>query len=259
MAFPGVPENGVPESGVPENDGVRLPVTQLVAHLGTNPTVCVPVRADAQVDAAAIADHLAETAAFFGIAMPAPEVLRAALQHRPRSASRPRALDVLTVTLFADGDLTNVVSRWEPVTAWDATPVRIAGMALPAPVTAIPQWQRMAARTTSHAEADRAHRWLAHRGFADAISTTAAHAAPVLGALVFETSAGVCGLDGPAAVLDRLESAGVITPIARVTARPADATAVWWTSPRFETHPVSDLDGTPYPVGAPTRFLLEHT
>ena len=99
----------------------------------------------------------------------------------------------------------------------------------------------MAARTTSRGELDQRERWLNGRGYADGL----AGGQPLLGALVFETAGTVVGVENqePTSVLDQLARCGAISDVALAPACPPDADRVWWVSPRFETHPVAELDG----------------
>ena len=147
----------------------------------------------------------------------------------------------------ADGEPTIVVSS-SAVQPLRRDAVRIAGdESVPQAHDANdPWWRRMAARTTSRGELDQRERWLNGRGYADGLSD----GLPLLGALLFETSDGVVGVENPepTSLLDQLARCGVIAPIRRVSASPSDARHVWWVSPRYETHPVVELDGTRFAV-----------
>jgi hypothetical protein len=119
------------------------------------------------------------------------------------------------------------------------------------PVGALdPQWRRMAARTTSCAETDQLRLWLEQRGSVDAVSADAASGAPFLGALIFGSGAGYCGVDGgePTSILDQLECCGAHDAIARVESGPADAERAWWISPEYSRHPVAAIGDVGYAV-----------
>ncbi len=241
--------------GIPEIDTPLLPVTQLITHPGTNPTLTLPVVRGTPPDVDAVWRYLAEPAEFFGVPMPGRADLRTALTDA-NATDRHRGSGVLavTVTLFAVGGGTRTHVRVDAVEPWRPAPVRIA--VLDAPVGGLgasaPHWQRMAARTTSLAASDRLHRWLADDGYSDAVPS-ATDGTPVLGALVFDTPRGPVGLDRsePASILDQLAGAGLVHGVTRVAERPA-ATAAWWISPGFETHPVASVGDTPYQSAAQT-------
>jgi hypothetical protein len=88
-------------------------------------------------------------------------------------------------------------------------------------------------------------------GYADGITA----GIPLLGALVFDTAAGLVGIDNPepTSILDLLDRCGVITGIRRVDARQAGARRAWWISPGFQTHPVASIDDTAFDVDPGVR------
>ncbi len=237
-----------------EIDTPVLPVMQLIAHPGTNPTMTFPIVGGGVVgvepDVDAIAHHLAEPAQFFGIPIPSRRALSAALAEFARAAAARAGRDVVaaSVTLLHADGRTRVVVTGELVEAFRRDAVRIAGCDAPVstPRRTDPHWRRMAARTTSMGEADQLRRWLDGRGYVDAVATTAGSGcgAPFLGALVFDTGTVSCGLENPepTSVLHQLERCGVIEHVERVDVCPEDAERAWWISPMFETHPVERVD-----------------
>lgn len=239
--------------GILEIDTPLLPVTQLIAHPGTNPTLVVPVVGTTAPDVEAVWRHLSEPADFFGVPMPGRDDLGGALADRLRGFG---AADVhaVTVTLFAvAGRATLVHVRADAVRPSRPEPVRIAVLdaSVDRPGADAPYWRRMAARTTSRARTDHLGRRLADLGCVDAVPPTGA---PHLGALVFRTPTGLVGLDRvePASILDQLGAVGLVVGVTGVEDRPGDATAAWWISPGFETHPVAGIGGTPYETAAQT-------
>lgn len=232
-----------------------VPVTQLIARPGGNPTVTVPLHAAEGPDLETLWAHLAEPAEFFGVAMPAPADLHAAVTGFLGAliADPPNDVVAADITLLDIDGHTRVVVTGGTVRTVRTEAVRLAGTAAPLPVVrpTDPHWRRMAARTTSMAEADQVQRWLAGQGCVDAVLIRSGRReAPFLGALVFDTAGGLRGVDNPepVSILDQMTACGLIEPVGRVDECPADATAVWWISPRFATHPVRSIDGTDYPV-----------
>ena len=217
----------------------------------------LPVVRGTRPDVDAVWRYLAEPAEFFGVPMPGRADLQTSLTEGIAVADGHRGSGVLavTVTLFAVGGGTRTHVLADVVAPWRSTPVRIAVLDAPVggPGAGSPHWQRMAARTTSRAASDRLHRRLADDGYADAVPS-ATDGTPFLGALVFDTPRGLVGLDRsePASILDQLAGAGLVVGVTRVEERPADATAAWWISPGFETHPVACIDGTTYETAAQT-------
>lgn len=233
-------------------------VPHLVAHPGTSPSVTVPMVGAAAPDADDVWAHLAEPADFFGLAIPPVAVLADALR-----ASVPvpaPALSAVTVTLVA-GESRFVVTgvavhpvRSEPVRI-DRCDVDDVPLTLPED----PHWRRMAARTTSRADRDQLRRWLAGRGFADAVCACGPFT-PFLGALVYGHDGDTKGVDNPEPVslLDQLERSGAIVGVRRVAVGPVDGDTVWWLSPDYELHPVSAIGDTVHPISgdAPTFARL---
>jgi hypothetical protein len=158
------------------------------------------------------------------------------------------------VTLLDVDGQTRVVVTGQVISPVRAEAVRIAGTDAPLPRSrpGDPHWRRMAARTTSRGEADQVRRWLAGRGYADVVAVRTGRGAPLLGALLFDTAAGLRGVDNPepVSILDQMSACGLIEPVCRVGECPADATRAWWISPGFETHPVESIAGTDYQVDA---------
>jgi hypothetical protein len=228
-----------------EIDTPLVPVTQVIARLGSQPTITVPMTAGTLPDVDGIWRHLHEPAQFFGIPMPDQEALHAALgRFAGATAARDGSLIAATVTLLDIDGRPDVVVTGAVVDPIRSTAVHIAGCdAGPQMCRGTdPLWLRMAARTTSRAAIDQIQRWLNDGGYADGITA----GIPLLGALVFDTAAGLVGIDNPepTSILDLLDRCGVITGIRRVDARQAGARRAWWISPGFQTHPVASIDDT---------------
>ena len=237
--------------GIREISRPLLPATHLVAHPGTSPTVTVPVLSGGRPDVDALWSFLAETAHFFGIPMPGPDDLSAALgAFLERAAAVPMVAVSVTVVEL-DGAAQFVVTGAE-VRPIRSEPVRIDVCDVPFPLTRSgdPLWRRMAARTTSRGAEDQLRRWLDGRGYADGVSGGSTLGVPFLGVLVFQRGDEVCGLDNaePTSILDQLQACGAVADVPRVERCPDDAERAWWISPGFETHRVSAIGATPYAV-----------
>jgi hypothetical protein len=234
-----------------EIDAPQLRATQLIASPGSLPTITVPMSGSSLPDVDGTWRHLSEPAEFFGVRMPGLDDLVAAITAFVTTTSKGASpvLITATVTIAETDDAPHILVTGSAVTPMRGEPVRVDGdLPMPAqPRATDPWWRRMAARTTSRAEADRRERWLNGRGYADGMSD----GQPVLGALVFETSGEIVGVENsePTSILDQLTQCGVIAVIDRVTECPAGADRAWWLSPRYRTHPVAELDGRRWPVG----------
>ena len=241
-----------------EIDTPLIPVTQVLAGLGSQPTITVPMIAGKATDVDGIWWYLTEPAEFFGLPMPSRDVLHAALSRFAGAAASPgRTLIVATVTLLEIDGTPDFVVTGAVVDPVGSTTVRVAGCdAGPrVPRATDPFWLRMAARTTSRAPLDQIQRWLNDGGYADGVPAGTPAGAPLLGALVFDTAAGLVGIDNPepTSILDLLDQCGVTSGIRRVDVRPAAADRVWWISPGFQTHPVASVDDAVFAVHAETR------
>lgn len=232
--------------GVATLDAPVVSVAQLIAQPGTHPTLRVPVRLGAGVEVAVAWRHLAETAAFFGVAMPDAEALATEIAAALAGAvaDPPADVVVVAVTLFGGDGSTRIAARTEPVPTGALPPVRIVACDVPGvvPDADAPPWRRLAARTTSAAERDQLHRWLAGRDAVDAVPTDPA-GAPYLGALVFDTDAGLVGMDRPEPhpLLEQAAACGLLPAVARAVRRPVAPRRAWWVSPGFGVHPVARL------------------
>jgi hypothetical protein len=235
-----------------EIDTPLIPVTQVIARLGSQPTITVPMIAGAAPDVDRIWGYLDEPAEFFDIPIPDRDVLHAALtRFAGATAGRGHTLIAATVTVVEIDGMPDFVVTGAVVDPVDSTAVRIAGCDGPqVPRATDPLWLRMAARTTSRAAVDQIQRWLNDDGYADGVPTGTLAGAPLLGALVFDTAAGLVGIDNPepTSILDLLDGCGVTTGIRRVDVRPAGADRAWWISPSFQTHPVASIDDTVFGV-----------
>lgn len=232
-----------------EIDTPQLRATQLIARPGTLPAITIPMTTSSVTDVEGIWRYLSEPAEFFGVPMPALNDLAAAISLFATTFANGPApvLVAASVTIAERDDTPQIVVTGSTVQPSRTEAVRVVGLAS-APIhrAADPWWRRMAARTTSRAEVDQCERWLNGRGFADGV----AEGQPLLGALVFEVGGGVIGVENPepTSVLDQLAQCGAIATIDRVGECPADADRLWWLSPRYETHPVAELEGTWFTV-----------
>jgi hypothetical protein len=228
-----------------ETDTQVLCATTLIARPGTWPTLTIPMAGGRPPDAGYVWRYLRDPAEFFGIAMPSPAELAAALAEF--AEAQPDFVATTVTIVEADGS-PQILVAGTAVRPLRSDPVRLIGdESVPHAHRATdPWWRRMAARTTSRGELDQRERWLNGRGYVDALTS----GEPMLGALVFETSGGVVGVENPepTSVLDQLARCDLIDEIDLVPAPPTDAWLVWWVSPRFETHPVAELAGTRFPV-----------
>lgn len=240
-----------------EIDTPLIPLAQVIERLGAQPTIVFPMIAGEVPDVDGIWRYLSEPAEFFGVSMPGREALEAAL-HRFAGAvaGRGRALIATTVTVLEIDSRPDVVVTGAVVDPMVSTAVRIARCDLgpQVPCATDPLWLRMAARTTSRAAVDQIQRWLTDGGYADGVPAVGT---PLLGALVFDTKAGLVGIDNPepTSILDLLDRCRVTTGIRRVDALPVDARRAWWISPGFQTHPVASIDDTVFDVEVRPPFL----
>jgi hypothetical protein len=238
-----------------EIDTPLIPLAQVIERLGSQPTITVPMLAGEVPDLDGIWRHLSEPAEFFGVPMLEREALDAAL-HRFAgvTAGRNRALIAATVTVLEIDSRPDVVVTGNVVDPMVSTAVRIARCdpGPQVPCATDPLWLRMAARTTSRAAVDQIQRWLTDGGYADGVPAVGA---PLLGALVFDTDAGLVGIDNPepTSILDLLDRCGATTGIRRVDVRPSDARRAWWISPGFQTHPVASIDDTVFDINCRRR------
>ena len=223
-----------------------------MAHPGTNPTVTVPVVAGHPPDVAALWSQLAEPAEFFGFAMPPVEHLADAIALFIDSAVAATTIFALHVTIVERGGATHFAVAGSEVQSSRRDVVRLdtCDASLPLTRSTDPWWRRMAARTTSKADADGLRRWLEGRGYVDAVPSAPAPGAPALGALVFVRNGEHYGVDDhePTSILTQLQECGAIGPLHRVQGCPVDAERVWWISPGYEYHPVDAIGASTYPV-----------
>ena len=240
-----------------EIDTPLIPVTQVIARLGSQPSITVPMVAGAVPDVDGIWRYLNEPAEFFDVPMPDREALHAALSRFASATAGRGSVISATVTLVEIDHRPDFVVTGTVVDPVGSSAVRIAGCD-PGPQVAQatdPLWLRMAARTTSRAAVDQIQRWLNDGGYADGVPAGTLAGAPLLGALVFDTAAGPVGIDNPepTSILDLLDRCGVTAGIRRVDVRPASADRAWWISPSFQTHPVASIDDAVFGVDAEVR------
>ena len=233
---------------IPEIDTPLIPPMQVVERLGTHPTITVPIVAGNEPDVDGIWRYLKEPAGFFGVPIPDPDALRAALVRFVAGAARgrDRAMVAATVTLLEIDGQPDFVVTGSVVRAVHPIAVRIARHAAAAQVhrPTDPMWLRMAARTTSHGTIDQIQRWCDDGGYADVVPSAAG--APLLGALVFDAADGLVGVENPepTSILEQLVGCGVVSDVRRVDDCTTDADRAWWVSPTFETHPVVSIGDT---------------
>lgn len=236
-----------------EIDTPLIPVTQVIARLGTNPTITVPMVAGRLPDVDGIWRYLQEPADFFDVPTPDRAALRTALTRFGGETTGRTVIAVTVTSLEIDGRPDFLVTG-TVVDAFLPNAVRVAGCDpdLPVPRSTDPQWLRMAARTASRGAIDQIQRWLNYGGYADGVPRATPVGAPLLGALVFDTTGGLVGIDDPepTSVLDQLERCALVSGVRRVDEHPTHADRAWWISPNFATHPVSSIDGTHFGVDA---------
>jgi hypothetical protein len=242
-----------------EIDTPLISATQVVARLGANPTITIPMVcgmvSGVEPDVDAIWRYLKEPADFFDLPIPERAALRAALgRFGGEIRGGGRALIAATVTLLDIDGRPDFVVTGTVVRPVRPTPVRIASCEVGLPVVrrSDPHWLRMAARTTSRGPVDQVQRWLDDGGFADAVPAKPRVGAPLLGALVFECADGLVGIDAgePTSILGQLERCGAVSGVRSVDERPQRADRAWWISPNYETHPVVSIDDGRFDVDA---------
>ena len=232
---------------------VAIAPAELVGRLGAYPTVTVPLCQGRTVDTGWLWTYLAEPAEFFGLAMPTQADLGAAL------ARFPGPLVAATVTIV-DGGRCAVTGT--PSQAHDPDPVRIGwrDSDWTAPAATDEAWLRMAARTTSLGTVDLLLRRLADQGCVDGIGPGPDVTPAVAGALVLDIGAELVGVENtePVSILEQLQACGVVRPVARRAAVPADQVLrAWWISPQYRTHPVAQLGDHAVPVDSAQPPFLE--
>lgn len=243
--------------GISAVDRPLLTASHLVNRPGAHPRVMFPMVGTALPDVDGLWAHLAEPAEFFGVPIPPPTVLSDCLTAFASALHPAPALTAVTVTLV-DGAAESAVEFLVTGAAVPSVgpPVRVDRCDIAFPLTRRDDdhWLRMAARTTSRADRDQLRRWLAGRGFADAVSADSP--APFLGALVHTRRAAAYGVDNPQpeSILTSLLRCGAIGDVRVVTVPPDDAEHVWWISPEYRIHPVSAIGPVRYRTGAAARF-----
>lgn len=239
--------------GIAESDAPLVSAPALVAALGTHPALTVPLVSGHTPDTALIWTRLDETARFFGTDIPPATALRDTVQDfldetTLRYGQVALAARVMVVEIDGRARFVMTASVIDPVRS---EPVVLNITSGPADES-VPHWRRMAARTTSRAESDRAERELRAGGYADETFTDGelVHR-PRLGALIFGTADGAVGTGADR--LDLLRAAGRLDGV-RYSDEPvptSGTTHAWWVSPRFETHPVGAIGARRFEV-APT-------
>lgn len=234
--------------------------TQLIAGLGTYPTLTFPIRRGRPVDVTAVREFLGAPAEFFDIALPGVEELELAVTAFVAAAFErsPASLVVATITVVGG----RAVLTGTPGAVFSGVPVRIGHLDQryrPADAGE-PYWLQMAARTVSRAGTDQQLRDLGVPGYVDGISAGPLVSAPLAGALVLQTAVGPVGVDtgGPLTILDQLGDCGVLAELPRRGAVPAsEIRRAWWISAHFVTHPVALLGEQALPVDPDPPSFLE--
>ncbi len=239
----------------PPLDVVAIAPAELVGRLGAYPTVTVPIYQGRTVDTSWLWNHLAEPADYFGLTMPAPAEIEAALA----SFSKEPGLLAATVTIV-DGGRCAVTGTPSQVHAPE--PVRIGwrDSDWTAPAATDEQWLRMAARTTSAGTVDLLLRQLAEEGCADGIGPGPDITGAVAGALVLDVGDELVGVENPepVSILGQLQTCGVLRPLTRRVSVPAEqALRAWWISPQYRTQPVAQLGDHTVPVDCSHPSFLE--
>lgn len=232
---------------------------ELIAGLGTYPTLTFPIRRGRPVDVTAIRDFLGAPAEFFGIDLPGAEQFEHAVTAFVAAAFERSPASLVAATSTVVGGL--VVLTGVPGAVFSDIPVRVGRLDHRYRPTNAgdAHWLRMAARTVSRAGADQQLRGLGEQGCVDGIPAGPVITAPLAGALVLQTAAGPVGLDTgePVSILDQLRDGGMLAELPRRGEVPSpEIRHAWWISPHFVTHPVALLGEQALPVDPnPPSFL----
>lgn len=209
----------------------------LLAGLGSQPHVTVPLVGGRAPAVPPIWQRLADTAAFFDTPIPDVTALADALNGFLAAAptSGVLAVDVLVTTVAGRAQFIVTGSVIAPVHAQSVTLAT-------RPFEAVPRWRQMAARTAGRADDDLTARELAAAGHTDIADADGDRIGrPQLGALIFEAAPATIGTG--ADKLQLMQAAGLLDTFA-VSDEPVDlagATTAWWISPIFERHPVAAI------------------
>lgn len=225
--------------GIAESHAPLVTASALVAALGTQPTLTLPLAGGRTPDIELIWARLHEVACFFGAAVPPVAALADALRSfLAEVTDRHGRLTVAACVMVAEiGGRDQFVVSGSVIDPVRTEPVVL--MVTPAPGTApTPHWRLMAGHTASHAERDRAAAELRGAGYADSV--------PMDGALIGRPLLGALLVDSVGVGADRLEllsAAGLLDGVTYSdTAVSLDgAKQLRWVSPDFEIHPVSAL------------------
>ena len=233
---------------------------ELIAGLGTYPTLTFPIRRGRPVDVTAVRDFLGAPAEFFGIDLPGAEEFEHVVTAFVAAAfaRSPASLVAATITVVG----ARVVLTGVPGAVFSDIPVRVGHLAHRYRPTNAgdAHWLRMAARTVSRADADQQLRDLWEQGCVDGIPAGPVITAPLAGALVLQTAVGPVGVDTgePVSILDQLRDCAVLAELPRRAAVPAPETRrAWWIAPQFVTHPIALLGEQALPVDPKPPSFLE--
>ncbi|MGU3499027.1 hypothetical protein [Mycobacterium sp. C31M] len=209
----------------------------IIAGLGSQPVVTVPLVGGRVRAVLPIWQRLADTAVFFDTPIPDVAALTVALNGFLAAAptSGVLAVDVLVTSVGGQAQFVVSGSVIEPVRAQSVTLAT-------RPFDAVPRWRQLAARTAGRADADLTARELAAAGHADIADVDGDRIGrPRFGALIFEAATATIGTG--ADKLQLMQAAGLLDTFA-VSDEPVDlagATTAWWISPTFERHPVAAI------------------
>ncbi|MEZ0049726.1 hypothetical protein ABIA30_000716 [Mycobacterium sp. MAA66] len=233
---------------------------EVVTALGSHPTVTFPMRRDVPADIESLWAFVGGTAEFFGLPAPPVEQVRQAVTEFAAAAfdRTPAALLATTITVVG----ARVVVTAVPSAPFSDLPVHI-GCLDPQYFWARAtdaSWLQMATRTTSFAGRDHLLRGLRGHGCVDGIPKGAEVGAPLSGALVLETGAGLIGVESgePTSILGDLHGCGVLADLPRrVSVTQAEVQRAWWISPLFCAQPVAMLGERALPSDSNPPLFLE--
>lgn len=236
-----------------------LTAAELVAGLGTYPTVTFPARRNRPVDTESLRQYLAEPAEFFGFELPSLPEFDTAIARFAGSVAAASALMAATLTLLDGG---RIVVTGRGSASFDPAPVGIGVLdsRWQSAGTDRAHWLQMAARTVSGGTVDQLLRTLRDRECVDGIPEGADITAPLSGALVLDVGAAAVGVSapGPMSILEQLRGCELLADLPRRSSvSPAEVQRAWWISPQFTTHPVAMLGRRTLPVDPNRPSFLE--
>lgn len=236
LEFVSTSADGIAPAGVP-----LVTAPALTAGLGSHPTLTIPLLRGRPPALGPAWQALAETADFFGTDIPDVEALHTAVTGFADRAFGATAAGMLAadITVLPVGGRTEFVVSGRAVEPTRAEAVRLATEPPSAP---LPRWRELAGRTTSRAAEDLTRRDLRAAGYADVVAADGDGVGRArFGTLIFALPAGRIGTGTER--LARLQAAGLHADVrgSDATVDATAATAAWWVSPDFETHPVRQI------------------